>query len=104
MIKVQAALDAIEALFFFNHGFQNGMNAYRQLQERTPRNQSGFKHLQRAAEHRETILFIKFIVTKNDVIMMKLQEKLLSTAIIKNLIRVGFYIFDNFKMFLYIVW
>ena len=29
MIKVQAALDAIEALFFFNHGFQNGMNAYR---------------------------------------------------------------------------
>lgn len=45
-----------------------------------------------------TILFIKFIVIKNDFIMMKFQEKLLSTATIKNLIRVGFYIFDNFEM------
>ena len=74
------------------------MNAYRQLQERTPRSQGGFKHLQRAAEHRETLLFIKFIVIKNDFIMMKLQAKMLASAIIKNLIRVGFYIFDNFEM------
>ena len=50
---MQAALDVIEALFFFNHGFQNGMNASGQLQERTPRSQGGFKHLQRAAEDRQ---------------------------------------------------
>jgi len=74
------------------------MNVSGQLQERTPRSQGGFKHLQRAAEHRETILFIKFIVTKNDFIMMKFQEKMLPSTIIKNLIRVGFYIFDNFEM------
>ena len=71
------------------------MNASGQLQERTPRNQGCFKHLQRAAEHRETLLFIKFIVTKNNFIMMKFQAKFLSAAIIKNLIRVGFYIFDK---------
>ena len=31
--------------------------------------------------------------------MMKFQAKILASAIIKNLIGVGFYIFDNFKMF-----
>lgn len=87
-----------KALFFFNHSFQNGMDASGQLQERTPRSQGGFKHLQRAAEHRVTILFIKFIVIENNFIMMKFQAKLLSAATIKNLIRVGFYIFDNFEM------
>ena len=51
--KCRLLLDAIEALFFFNYSFQNGMNASGQLQERTPRSQGGFKHLQRAAEHRQ---------------------------------------------------
>ena len=74
------------------------MNVSRQLQECTPRNQGCFKHLQRAAEHRVTLLFIKFIVTKNDFIMMKFQAKILPSTIIKNLIGVGFYIFDNFEM------
>ena len=99
MIKVQAALDAIEALFFFNHGFQNGMNAYRQLQECTPRSQGGFKHLQRAAEHRVTILFIKFIVIENNFIMIKFQAKLLPT-VAKNLVRITFRLSNKLKKFI----